>query len=184
MPLIATFLCSVLLFSTAFARPSTRDRCGPNAQVISEKSAPYGNKEIKFVTRFCPGFATLRNTTTQPAVRKRQVSLCPSACTSLICVPSIAQPPLEDCVNLAEGLIELNETFAVSPETATEASFGQCFFEVSNLDTATLNLCSSGFGLLGFDLADSCSTAGDGTAGDCVSPQVPGDNFVIETGAA
>ncbi|KIJ43158.1 hypothetical protein M422DRAFT_253664 [Sphaerobolus stellatus SS14] len=186
MSLIATSLCFVLLFFTASARPSMRDSCGANAQVISEKTLTHGNKEIKFVITSCPGFAALRNTTTNPStVRKRQISQCTDTCTAFECNTTVVQPVVTDCEELSDLLIGLSQIFAVPPQTMVHVTDGTCFYHYANLDTITYDVCSSGWGQLGQDVVNHCFTILDPvatfTAGLCLSPGISGDNFIVDS---
>ncbi|KIJ43152.1 hypothetical protein M422DRAFT_31051 [Sphaerobolus stellatus SS14] len=186
MPLIATFLYFTILFSTAFARPSIRDSCGPNDQVISEETLIHDNKEIKFVTRSCPGFAALRNTTTTSStVRKRQISQCSDTCFGFDCDTTAAQPDLNDCDNLTDALGFVRETIVVPPRALQEVSSGTCLFVYANLDIVTYNVCSDGFAALGVTAVTHCFTSfgldSTFTAGTCDGPQIPGADFIVES---
>ncbi|KIJ51923.1 hypothetical protein M422DRAFT_776294 [Sphaerobolus stellatus SS14] len=186
MQLLATLISTVLLFSTTSTQTSVRDSCGPNAQVISEKTLAHGDKEIKFTTTSCPGFAALRNTTSTPStVHKRQVSQCGTTCNSFLCDQSVAQPVVTDCDALTTALIGLNVVFASAPQSVTQVTDGTCFYEYANFDTVTYDVCSTAFGLLGESVVTHCFVTLPGavfTAGFCLSPQVPGNDFVVESG--
>ena len=155
MQFTATILSFVLLLPGALARPSIRESCGADAQVIDKKTlVTSSGKELTFTTRLCPGFATLRNATTTPSiVRKRQISQCGTTCefknynsvsflilstgSSVECNTEAIQPSVSDCDTLTNELISLNEIFALLPGQAVEVYYDTCFYEYGNPDTVT-----------------------------------------------
>ena len=165
MRFTATFLGFVLLLPGALARPSIRESCGTDAQVIDKKTlVTSSGKELTFTTRLCPGFAALRNATTTPStVRKRQIEQCSPTGTcecrayisvlflisftgsSVECDTQVLQPSVSDCDTLTNELISLNEIFALLPGQAVEVYYGTCFYEYGNSDTVTYDVCTSSF---------------------------------------
>lgn len=165
-----TFLSIALLVFTASAtRPSLREVCS-DAEIISEKTfTASGNREIKIVTKSCPGLAALKDiTTTQTpsSVRSRQspVLQCNSvpsckfrACQEptfsemhsigavVGCITSGAQPGATDCDHLTDALISANEVVPVPPGNVFQASLGTCLYQYANLDVVTYDVCTSTF---------------------------------------
>jgi hypothetical protein len=80
MRLLPIVLAFAILVSSASVHPSVRDACGLDAQLIDEKTFQHGGKEIKILTKSCPGLAELGNVTTSDTLEKRQISQCSSTC--------------------------------------------------------------------------------------------------------
>ncbi|KIJ40626.1 hypothetical protein M422DRAFT_256312 [Sphaerobolus stellatus SS14] len=147
MPLIATFLCFTLLFSTAFVRVSIRDGCGTNAQVISEKTPTHDNNEIKFVTSSCPGFAALRNTTTTPSTAHR-----------FVCDTTVTTSLPADCEALTDALEGLSGEIVSPPQTVTQVTNGTCFYDYTNFNTVQYDVCFPDFDGLAQCILANCFT--------------------------
>ncbi|KAF5340520.1 hypothetical protein D9758_015398 [Tetrapyrgos nigripes] len=189
----ALFFAFALLLPAASAAappPSLRHSCGSDARVIEEKTFVHESKEIKLVTKSCPGFAGLRNVTASSgnAVEKRQISQCSNFCLDIACDPTDPQPVSTDCNVLTNFLIGLGETVAVPPQGVIEATSGTCFYDYANFDTIEYDVCTSGFGRSAQDAMTDClliaPPVGTITAAFCLpEPQEgPGNDYAIEIG--
>jgi len=173
-----------------YSRAQTaRERCGTGGTILSSRTISHNGNELDFITTSCPALSGRGNASAivSDGPKKRQIVQCsdtPAGCT-VQCVNLGGLPESENCQVIADALEAAFPAEFLAPSgTISTVTSGDCAFAFLNADTVDYEVCDSDFGFNGIITADDCffviDQPGATSGGVCVSPGVPGNDWIIE----
>ncbi|EPS93689.1 hypothetical protein FOMPIDRAFT_1055758 [Fomitopsis schrenkii] len=147
--------------------------CGEGGEVFTNTTFTSKNKEVRVVTRACPGFVerrSLEKRVTSSNLQKRQDIIC-SYDASVLCEDLGSEPLLAGCDDLYDALADYGtEEFEAPADTLTTFTTNdECVFAFANPSVVYYDVCYETVGELGLAVADDCYSYGGGY-GEVASP--------------
>jgi len=168
-----------------YSRSQTaQEICGTGGTILDSKTVVHNGNEIKIVATSCPSLSGRGNASAvvSGSLQKRQTLQCaelPGICTIECATIPNAAPNLQDCEIIAEALESTGEAFLVQSNSQQDIMFQTCSFAFFNFDTVEYEVCETSFGFNSLTIAEECFGSGAGTGVNCLSPQVPGNDWLI-----